>query len=238
MNQRATGSFDVKVVPQKPDTQIARAANLSRLTIDKRFHGDLEGIGKGEMLALQTDVKGSAGYVALERFTGKLNGAQGSFVLQHSATMHKGESDAKITVVPDSGSGELAGLRGKMSITVAEDGRTTTSSTSSSTRRADGALREGSRARVSRSRARHASGGSPSPRPGSNRAPHPFLVPQGGVEGTRGRVAGAQLKPDGEGARGQRGAASSRPWSSARATPWRRCAGATASRFRCALSSA
>jgi hypothetical protein len=122
MNQRATGSFDVKVVPQKPDTQIARAASLSRLTIDKRFHGDLEGIGKGEMLALQTDVKGSAGYVALERFTGKLNGAQGSFVLQHSATMHKGESDAKITVVPDSGSGELAGLRGKMSITVAEDG--------------------------------------------------------------------------------------------------------------------
>ena len=74
MNQRATGSFDVKVTPQKPDTQIARAANLSRLTIDKRFHGELEGISKGEMLALQTEVKGSAGYVALERVTGKLTG--------------------------------------------------------------------------------------------------------------------------------------------------------------------
>lgn len=122
MNQRATGSFDVKVVPQKPDTQIARAANLSRLTIDKRFHGDLEGASKGEMLALQTDVKGSAGYVALERVTGKLAGKQGSFVLQHSATMHKGEADAKITVVPDSATGELAGLTGKMVITVAEDG--------------------------------------------------------------------------------------------------------------------
>ena len=122
MNQRATGSFDVKVVPQKPDTQIARAANLSRLTIDKRFHGDLEGASKGEMLALQTDVKGSAGYVALERVTGKLKGAQGTFVLQHSATMHKGEPDSKITVVPDSATGELVGLTGKMVITVAEDG--------------------------------------------------------------------------------------------------------------------
>jgi hypothetical protein len=122
MNQRATGSFDVKVVPQKPDTQVARAANLSRLTIDKRFHGELEGTSKGEMLALQTDVKGSAGYVALERVTGKLSGKQGSFVLQHSATMYKGDADAKITVVPDSATGELAGLSGKMVITVAEDG--------------------------------------------------------------------------------------------------------------------
>jgi hypothetical protein len=122
MNQRATGSFDVKVVPQKPDTQVARAANLSRLTIDKRFHGDLEGTSKGEMLALQTDVKGSAGYVALERVTGKLSGKQGSFVLQHSATMYKGDADAKITVIPDSATGELAGLSGKMVITVAEDG--------------------------------------------------------------------------------------------------------------------
>ncbi|MBS0578441.1 MAG: DUF3224 domain-containing protein [Proteobacteria bacterium] len=122
MNQRATGSFDVKVVPQKPDTQIARAANLSRLTIDKRFHGDLEGTSKGEMLALQTDTKGSAGYVALERITGKLKGQQGSFVLQHSATMTRGSPDSKITVVPDSATGELAGLSGRMVITVAEDG--------------------------------------------------------------------------------------------------------------------
>jgi hypothetical protein len=122
MNQRATGSFDVKVVPQKPDTQVARAAGLSRLTIDKRFHGDLEGTSKGEMLALQTDTKGSAGYVALERVTGKLKGQQGSFVLQHSATMTRGEPDSKITVVPDSATGELAGLSGKMNITVAADG--------------------------------------------------------------------------------------------------------------------
>ncbi len=120
--QRATGSFDVKVTPQKPDTQIARAANLGRLTIDKRFHGELEGISKGEMLAAQTDVKGSAAYVALERVTGTLKGRNGSFVLKHSATMHRGKPVASITVVPDSGTGELRGISGKMSITVAEDG--------------------------------------------------------------------------------------------------------------------
>jgi hypothetical protein len=122
VSQRAAGSFDVKVTPQKPDTQIARAANLSRLTIDKRFHGDLEGISKGEMLATQSDVPGSAGYVAMERVTGKLNGRSGSFVLQHSATMTRGTAASTIVVVPDSGSGELRGISGRMTITVAADG--------------------------------------------------------------------------------------------------------------------
>jgi len=122
MSQRAAGAFDVKVTPQKPDTQIARAANLGRLTIDKRFHGDLEGISKGEMLATQTEVPGSAGYVALERVTGKLKGRAGSFVLQHSATMTRGSPKANISVVPDSGTGELQGISGTMIITVGADG--------------------------------------------------------------------------------------------------------------------
>ena len=122
MSQRAAGAFDVKVTPQKPDTQIARAANLGRLTIDTRFHGDLEGISKGEMLATQTEVPGSAGYVALERVTGKLKGRAGSFVLQHSATMTRGSPKANIAVVPDSGTGELQGISGTMIITVGADG--------------------------------------------------------------------------------------------------------------------
>jgi hypothetical protein len=122
MSEHAAGPFDVKVVPQKPDTQIARAANLGRLTIDKRFHGDLEGISKGEMLATQTETPGSAGYVAMERVTGTLKGRQGSFVLQHSATMSRGTPTSSITVVPDSGTGELKGISGKMTITVASDG--------------------------------------------------------------------------------------------------------------------
>ncbi len=122
MTERAAGPFDVKVTLQKPDTQVARAANLSRLTIDKRFHGDLEGVSKGEMLATQSDVPGSAGYVALERVTGKLKDRTGSFVLQHSATMSRGKPLSSITVVPDSGTGELRGISGSMIIAVAADG--------------------------------------------------------------------------------------------------------------------
>jgi uncharacterized protein DUF3224 len=122
MSQHATGPFEVKITPQKPDTQIARAANLGRLTIDKRYHGDLEAIAKGEMLAAQTEVKGSAGYVALERVTGKLQGRSGSFVLQHHGTMNRGTAELAVTVVPDSGAGELRGLSGKMRILIAPDG--------------------------------------------------------------------------------------------------------------------
>jgi hypothetical protein len=122
MSQRVTGPFDVKITPQKPDTQIARAANLGRLTIDKRYHGDLEAIAKGEMLAAQTEIKGSAGYVALERVTGKLKGRSGSFVLQHNGTMNRGAAELTVTVVPDSGAGELRGLTGKMRIVIAPDG--------------------------------------------------------------------------------------------------------------------
>ena len=122
MSQHVTGPFDVKITPQKPDTQIARAANLARLTIDKRYHGDLEAIAKGEMLAAQTEVKGSAGYVALERVSGKLKGRSGSFVLQHNGTMNRGTAELAVTVVPDSGAGELRGLSGKMKIVIAPDG--------------------------------------------------------------------------------------------------------------------
>ena len=121
-SERAAGSFDVKVTPQKPDTQIARAANVGRLTIDKRFHGDLEGTGKGEMLASQSDVPGSAGYVAMERVTGTLKGRSGGFILQHSATMARGAPVSSIVVVPDSGTGELRGISGTMTVTVDADG--------------------------------------------------------------------------------------------------------------------
>ena len=120
MTHRASGAFDVKVTPQKPDTQIARTANLGRLTIDKQFHGDLEASAKGEMLAIQTEVKGSAGYVALERVTGKLRGRTGSFVLQHNGTMTQNVPHLSITVVSDSGTGQLAGISGTMTIKIVD----------------------------------------------------------------------------------------------------------------------
>jgi hypothetical protein len=123
MTQHATGPFDVKITPQKPDSDVAQAANLARMTIDKVFHGDLEATSKGEMLATQAEAKGSGGYVALERVTGTLKGRKGSFVLQHSATMNRGVPSLNIAVVPDSGTGELEGLTGKVNIIIGEGGK-------------------------------------------------------------------------------------------------------------------
>jgi hypothetical protein len=114
----AAGTFEVKLTPQKPDNKEAESANLGRMSIDKQFHGDLEGSSKGEMLSAVTNVKGSAGYVAMERVTGTLGGRTGTFVLQHNGTMTRGEPQLGVTVVPDSGTGELAGLSGKLTIRI------------------------------------------------------------------------------------------------------------------------
>ncbi len=92
------------------------------MSIDKKFSGDLEGTSKGEMLSAMTAVKGSAGYVALERVRGTLHGRSGSFVLQHSGTMTRGVPELTVTVVPDSGVDQLEGLKGKMTIKI-EGGR-------------------------------------------------------------------------------------------------------------------
>jgi Protein of unknown function (DUF3224) len=116
----ASGTFEVKLTPQKPDNKEAESASIGRMSIDKQYHGDLEASSKGEMLSAMTDVKGSAGYVAIERVTGTLHGRTGSFVLQHSGTMTRGEPQLSVTVVPDSGTGELAGLAGALTIRIAE----------------------------------------------------------------------------------------------------------------------
>jgi hypothetical protein len=120
MTIHAKGTFEVKLTPQKPDNKDAEAANIGRMSADKQYHGDLEGTGKGEMLAAGTEVKGSAGYVAMERVTGTLHGRSGSFVLQHSGTMTRGTPELTVTVVPDSGTGQLVGLAGKMNIMIAD----------------------------------------------------------------------------------------------------------------------
>ena len=119
MEIHATGTFDVKLVAQPPDDK-AEGSMLGRMTIDKQFQGDLEATAKGQMLTAGTDVKGSAGYVAIERITGTLNGLAGSFILQHNATLARGIPQQSITVVPDSGTGQLAGLAGTMAIKIDE----------------------------------------------------------------------------------------------------------------------
>ena len=122
MTMRASGAFDVKLTPQAPEDKGVDAI-LGRMSIDKQFHGDLEGTSKGHMLSAGTSVKGSAGYVAMEQVTGTLRGRTGTFVLQHSGTMNRGAPQLSITVVPDSGTGQLAGLSGRMTIDIAADGK-------------------------------------------------------------------------------------------------------------------
>jgi len=118
----ASGTFEVKLIPltMADSADSAGDKTLARMSIDKQFHGDLEATSKGEMLSAGTSVKGSAGYVAIERVSGTLHGRRGTFVLQHSGTMTRGAPQLSVTVVPDSGTGELVGLAGKMTITIAE----------------------------------------------------------------------------------------------------------------------
>ena len=111
----ASGSFDVRLTPTSaPD------APVGAMSISKVFRGDLDGASVGQMLAIRTSVGGSAGYVAMERVTATLKSHKGTFALQHSGSMRKGVPSLTVTVVPDSGTDELAGLAGTMEIQVAD----------------------------------------------------------------------------------------------------------------------
>ncbi len=112
----ARGTFDVTLTPQPA---APGDGGIGRMALDKQFHGDLAGTSQGAMLAAMTAVSGSAGYVAMERVTGTLDGRRGTFVLQHSGTMDRGTQQLSLTVVPDSGTDQLAGLAGTMTITIA-----------------------------------------------------------------------------------------------------------------------
>jgi hypothetical protein len=115
---RATGAFEVKMA-QQPLVDVGAEPMLGRMSLDKTFSGDLQGTGKGEMLMAGTETKGSAGYVAIERVSGTLHGRTGTFVLQHTGTMNRGAPQLSVTVVPDSGTGQLAGLAGTLNIIIA-----------------------------------------------------------------------------------------------------------------------
>jgi hypothetical protein len=117
MMNKAVGTFEVKI-NLLPPYNTSADAKLARMSIDKQFHGDLDATSQGEMLSAGTDTKGSAGYVAIERVTGTLDGRSGGFALQHNATMTRGAPYLNIVVVPDSGTGELLGLSGTMQIII------------------------------------------------------------------------------------------------------------------------
>lgn len=115
MGNRASGEFDVKLTPQSESIDMP----VGRMMLDKEFHGELEGTSKGQMLMASSDsVPGSAGYVAIEKVTGKLNGRDGSFYLQHSGIMTRGAGELTITVIPDTATDQLAGLTGRLNIII------------------------------------------------------------------------------------------------------------------------
>ena len=114
MTHHAHGAFTVKVQPLSP----APAEGLSRFSLDKEIHGDLEATSKGEMLGGGDYKLGMAGYVAMELITGTLNGKHGSFALQHSSTMDQSGNKMNIIVVPGSGTGELKGIAGTFTIRI------------------------------------------------------------------------------------------------------------------------
>ncbi|MBP6647381.1 MAG: DUF3224 domain-containing protein [Burkholderiaceae bacterium] len=115
---KAIGTFEVKLSPMDSYAKGVDEIKLGRMSIDKQFVGDLEATSQGEMLSAMTTVKGSAGYVAIEQVKGSLSGKTGSFVLQHFGTMKQGTDRLILEVVPNSGSGELGGLSGQMTIAI------------------------------------------------------------------------------------------------------------------------
>ncbi len=119
MTQHAKGTFEVKVVPIGTEDK-DRDSGIGRMSLNKIFQGDFVGSGKGEMLTGGTDAKESGAYVAIERVTGTLQGRTGSFMLAHRGTMARGKYNLEINIVPDSGTGELAGIAGSLTITIGE----------------------------------------------------------------------------------------------------------------------
>ncbi|AWF81596.1 DUF3224 domain-containing protein [Microbulbifer sp. A4B17] len=119
---KISGMFEVTVKPMDPYSRGVDGASLGRMSINKIFYGELSAESRGEMLSVMTPVKGSAGYVAIEQVIGTLDGKRGTFVLQHFGTMSKGKDRLTLEVVPDSATGELVGLSGKMSIRM-DDGQ-------------------------------------------------------------------------------------------------------------------
>ena len=122
MIHHAKGAFDIKMTPMPAD-DYADGKALGRVAADKQYHGDLEGSGKGQMLTATGEVKGSAVYVATERVSGELGGRSGTFLLAHRGVMNRGAQRLEIDVVPDSGTGELQGIAGKLLINITPDGK-------------------------------------------------------------------------------------------------------------------
>ena len=116
MTERAEGHFDVEIKPAA-----TLSGGIGRFSVAKTFRGDIEGHGAGEMRALRTPTPGSAGYVLIEHVAATVKGRSGTFALQHHGLMERGAPELKVAIIPDSGTGELAGIAGGMTIDAADD---------------------------------------------------------------------------------------------------------------------
>jgi hypothetical protein len=119
MTREAKGSFEVSMSPEPP-YDVSDGVSLGRVSIKKQFKGDLEATSSAEMIGARGEIKGSAGYVAIERVVGSLGGRSGGFVLQHFGVMTRGTGELTVSVVPDTGTGELRGIAGRMKIDIVE----------------------------------------------------------------------------------------------------------------------
>jgi hypothetical protein len=119
MGMHAKGTFEVKITPQSFAEGVGDPT-VGRMAIEKHFKGDMEGVGRGQMLAVGTAIDGSAGYVAMERVQATLHGREGSFALQHNGVMNRGTPQLAITIVPDSGTDGLSGIAGALTIRIAD----------------------------------------------------------------------------------------------------------------------
>ncbi len=111
----ARGPMEVNIEPEAPFLE-QDGLKLNRNIVNKQFAGEMAGTSEAQMIAAFTATPGSAGYVAIEHFAGTVGGRSGSFVLQHSGTMNRGDAQLTVTIVPDSGTGELTGISGSLEI--------------------------------------------------------------------------------------------------------------------------
>ncbi|MGA2560195.1 MAG: DUF3224 domain-containing protein [Terracidiphilus sp.] len=118
MTRHAEGTFDVKTTPLAAD-EATNGTLIGRYSLVKQYHGSLDATSKGEMLGAGDPSSGNAGYVAIEQVTGTLDGHTGSFALQHIGAMEGGSYKLSVAVVPDSGTAQLTGLSGTLTIIIA-----------------------------------------------------------------------------------------------------------------------
>ncbi|MBO0685866.1 MAG: DUF3224 domain-containing protein [Candidatus Dormibacteraeota bacterium] len=117
----ASGTFDIDSWEERPWDE-GEGARLTRVRVTKTFHGDFECVSTAELLMAVAQVETSRAYVGFERVAGRVQGRLGSFVLHHNAFASAAAGEARWLVLPDSGTGELHGIRGEARIDIDPDG--------------------------------------------------------------------------------------------------------------------